>query len=217
MSKEICESLHIDSAQYFINIPLSKWTPMNSYLVCRALTDFGIIEGSAVIGTLRTKVFDSTDTQRPDSYSVVHSNYGWIVTATGKIMDPCNWVQFPDAKYAHISDPDGRYYDGIDPMAINASQLPVHYHSDEIYAIRRGLHKEVIGRILELKVEVPGLTMTEAAFIANLPLQALGCNAKIIYEFLIRCGLSRIIPIQSVRRIFPQMARDFAGSFYNKQ
>lgn len=216
MKTEITDGMLVKTAAFNIGIPLSDWTPQLSYLVCRALVDENMLPGKAVIGTLRERVYDSRHEGQQPGYAIVYSNYAWIDTGDG-LIDPCKWGPSGADKSVLHTGHSLSYFSGIDPLAVTRNELPVHYTSDELYPIRRGYEKETLNRLLGFKEEVPGLTMVEAAYLAERPPDELGRNCRILYEFLIKNKLNKLIPLSHVQRIFPQMAKASPRSFRSPQ
>lgn len=215
MKSELKCEFHVNLHASYIDVPIQYWTPELSYLVCRALTDEGIIEGVSLIGSLRNLAYIPADGNGSKGFELASTNYAWIETSGGQVIDPCDWEVRPDGKYFYQRENTGRYYQGQDPLLLSASQLPTHYSSDELFNLSRGLQKEVFGRLLELDVEVAGITMPEAAYVAKQPLQRLGGHAKMVYEFLIANGMSKLIPLKQVAVIFPQLASACPNKFLN--
>ncbi|EIZ1085925.1 hypothetical protein MPI44_004473 [Klebsiella oxytoca] len=213
MNDTITEGISANLASLYINVPLNDWTPRLSYLVCRALVDNAILPGKAVIGVLRERFFESYDEGRPDGYSVRHSNYAWIDAGDEELFDPCKPEYLTSDKFIFKTKSSDEYFSPIDPLTMTIRDLPTHYSSDEIYPVRRGLHKEVFSRLLGFRVEVAGLTMTEVAYLSALPLSQLGKNDKLLYEFLVKNNLSRLLPLKNVEKVFPQMAKASPLSF----
>ncbi|OTA14238.1 hypothetical protein Xvie_03896 [Xenorhabdus vietnamensis] len=167
MDLSITDGICIDFTSMYIDIPVTNWTPKFSYLVCRGLVDNGILPGKAVIGMFRKRVFDSFDKERPDGYTVVYSNYAWIDAGEDGLIDPCNWNHAGTEKTLLQVERSDAYFCAVDPLNISNNDLPAHYISDELYPIPRGLHKETFNRLLNFKIEVAGLTMVEAAYLAR--------------------------------------------------
>lgn len=213
MNDTITEGISAYLASLYINVPLNDWTPKLSYLVCRGLVDNGILPGKAVIGVLRERFYESYDEERPDGYSVRHSNYAWIDAGDEGIFDPCNPDHLITDKFLFKTKLSAEYYSPVDPLTMTMRDLPTHYSSDELYPVRRGLHKEVFSRLLGFRVEVAGLTMTEAAYLSALPLNELGRSDKLLYEFLIKNNLSKLLSLRYVEKIFPHMAKSSPQSF----
>lgn len=213
MDSEEIKGINVNSAALCINVPLKYWLPKFSYLVCRGLVDNKILPGKAVIGVLRERFYESKDDERPDGFSVRFSNYAWIDSGDKGLFDPCNPENLSESKYIFHTKSFSEYYSPVNPLTMNLSELPKHYLSDEIYPIRRGLHKQVFSWLLGLKVEVSGLTMTEIAYLSELPLKKLGNYDKLLYEFLINNNLSKLIPIKNIEVVFPQMAYSYPSSF----
>lgn len=201
------------SAALYINVPLNDWTPAFSYIVCRGLVDKCILPGKAVIGILRERYFNPCDVSRPSGYSVKYSNYAWIDAGEHGIFDPCKPGHLLEYEYIYQTDPSGSYFSPVEPLMMAVNELPTHYSYDEIYPVNRGLHKEVFSRLLGFDAAVSGLTMTEVAYISALPLDVLGRNSKLVYEFLIKNNLSQLIPLKNARKIFPRMAYASPHSF----
>ncbi|ELY4881513.1 hypothetical protein ACLI07_23120 (plasmid) [Providencia huaxiensis] len=207
MNPEIVDGIRADSVANYIDIPLSSWTPKQSYLVCRGLVDNGIVPGKVVIGAFRERVFESFYEDHDDGYAVVHFNYAWIDAGENGVIDPCRSdLNHADQRLFH-SPLTQEYHAPIDPLEMKSADLPPHYAIDELFPLKRGLHKEVVNRLLGYKVEVAGLTMIEAAYLATLPVLTLGDNAKMIYLFLMQNNLNKLIPIDNVEKFFPRLAR----------
>ncbi len=207
MNQEIVEGIRADSVASYIDIPLVSWTPQLSYLVCRGLVDNGLLPGKVVIGAFRERVFESFYEEHEDGYAVVHFNYAWIDAGENGVIDPCRSdLSHADKRLFH-SPLTLEYHAPVDPLEMNRADLPPHYTTDELYPLKRGLHKEVMCRLLGYKVQVAGLTMIEAAYLATLPVLTLGDNAKMIYLFLMKNNLNKLIPINNVKKIFPRVAR----------
>jgi hypothetical protein len=207
MKPEIIDGIRADSAARYIDVPFSRWTPNLSYLVCRGLVDNGIVPGKVVIGAFRERVFESFYEDRPDGYTILHSNYAWVDAGEVGVIDPCRSdFNHPDKSLFH-SPLTLEYHAPINPLEMSVAALPPHYSSDEQFTLNRGLHKVVISRLLGFKVEVAGLTMIEAAYLATLPLSTLGDHAKMVYLFLMQNHLNRLIPINNVKKIFPQLVK----------
>lgn len=213
MTVTVTEGVSAYLAALYIKVPLNNWTPKLSYLVCRGLVDNGILPGKAVIGVMRERFFESCDDGRPHGYSVRCSNYAWIDAGDEGLFDPCKQDHLIAGKYIFQTKPSAEYFSPLDPLSMTISDLPTHYSSDEVYPVRRGLHKEVLSRLLGFKVEIAGLTMTEAAYLSALPLSELGKYDKLLYEFLIQNNLSKLILLPSVKKVFPQMAKNSPQSF----
>ncbi|WP_243211224.1 hypothetical protein JQ760_027710 (plasmid) [Klebsiella pneumoniae] len=213
MNDTITEGINAYLASLYINMPLNDWTPKLSYLVCRGLVDNGILQGKTVIGVLRERYLESYDEERPAGYSVRYSNYAWIDTGGEVIFDPCRPEYLVSEKYIFQTKLSAEYFSPINPLTMTTRDLPTHYNSEEIYPVRRGLHKEVFSRLLGFRVEVNGLTMTEAAYLSAQPLNELGENAKLLYEFLIKNNLSKLLLLQNVKKVFPQIAKVSPQSF----
>ncbi|EOC0011570.1 hypothetical protein ACI0X9_003254 [Cronobacter turicensis] len=216
MNTDSKEIIDVCFAEREILIPSKSWVPEKSYLISRELVDRNILKGKAYIGTLREQLYEPYDDGRK-VFKVLHTNYGWVELNNGLVIDPCSFIKSADANTLQPVSNIGQFYGGLNPQEITTTQIPMHYNSDELYPIIRGLHKEVFGRLLGFKVEVSGLTILEAAFIANLPIEKLGKNSKLVYEFLLRNGLSRLIPYKHVKVVFPQMAKSRPNAFYEEQ
>lgn len=205
--------IHLNSTSAYIGIPLKLWTPKLSYLICRRMLQEGILSGTAYIGLKRVRVYSSLVDSKMDGYDVINSCYGWIETDGGLIVDPLDWQDNEDGKYIHHSAKPDDYSYGCDPLNVSASNLPKHYVSDESFNIRRGLHKETFSRLLGYNSEVSGLTMTEVAYLANLPLSQLGSPGRMTFDFLIENKLSKLIQLKHAIIINPQMAKYSPESF----
>ncbi|MGQ6030163.1 hypothetical protein ACUNHT_14625 [Serratia sp. IR-2025] len=213
MSNTITEGINSYLASLYINMSLKDWTPKSSYLVCRGLVDNGILHGDAVIGVLRERFFESYDEERPDGYSVRYSNYAWIDAGSEGLFDPCRPDFLHPDKCIFKTKLSAEYFSPVNPLTMTINDLPSHYNSDENYPVRRGLHKEVFSRLLGFRVEVEGLTMTEVAYLSALPLNELGKNSKLVYEFLIKNNLSKLLLLKNVEKVFPQLAKASPQSF----
>lgn len=212
MNTKSLDVIDITLAERLISIPSESWTPKISYLVSREMVDNEILEGNAFIGTLRKQVFE-TYCEGRKSFAIQQTNYGWVQLKNGFIVDPCRIILHGNKKTLKPVENIGQFYNGLDPLNITTDEIPVHYNSDELFPVLRGKHKEVLSRLLGFKVEVSGLTMIEAAYIANLSLDGLGTNRKLVYEFLIRSGLTKLIPYKNVKVVFPQMAASLPEVF----
>ncbi len=216
--KHVSYMNEVHYAGYCIGIPANEWTHKNSYLVCRSLLALGFVSGTAMIGTLRKIVRPALNSLEHDIYSVIHTQYGWIDDGLGKVIDPCLWLRYganpfnKDFLHPMVTD---EYSFEVDPLIMKASDMPIHYIPDELFPLRRGLLRETCRRILAYDMQVDGLNMTEAAFISAQPLSLFGRDAKLVYEFLISAGLSKLLPLSHVQRIHPSLAHKASDSFFN--
>jgi len=194
-------------------IALRRWNAKLSYLACRELVDRKIISGKAMLGTYREPNLDPSDNELL-GYTIKHTNYGWIVTDNGLIFDPCNCVAGSDRPVPLITSQNESYYAAIDPLTAEIEDIPDHYESDEIFQLKPGLHREVFSQILDYFIGIKGLTMLEAAVIANQNFDRLQPYNKLVYEYLVDQKLSKLIPLNNIKKSHPHLARKSPGHFY---
>ena len=216
MTNKFIDGLRLISCSYHIDFPYSSWTSANSYLVCRALVDNYVIEGTAMIGTRMNKEKDAINKGDRGIYTVGNTQYGWINLPDNSVLDPCHWLheQLKNEPQFIIQADKNCYVGGINPIICDRREIPKHYEPDAIFVIKRGVMRELCSRILGYELQVESLTMAEVAYISSRPLSEFGSYARLIYEHFITLGLSKLLPITKVSRVHPSIARRHSNLFW---
>ncbi|MEX6186104.1 hypothetical protein AB6G20_21800 [Providencia hangzhouensis] len=172
-----------------------------SYLLCRQLLKKGYIEGEAVIGIYKQELVHTPETDLAYTNSILQ--YSWIETKAHTVIDPL--IDFRDGnREINLIERDKtpNYHAGVNPLKITKELLPEHRCSDEVFTLMRGAESEAMRRILGLEQNPNGITMTEAAYIANYhTCDYLGYD-RIILNFFIKHKLTPIIINESVAALF---------------
>ncbi|WP_434526457.1 hypothetical protein [Photorhabdus asymbiotica] len=217
MNKSIIEELQLISTSYYIGIPYTEWSAQNSYLVCRALVDECVISrGVPLIGTRRELKKEASKDGDYGVYTLGNTQYGWISLPDGTVIDPCEFTRCTveeDEPHFSIRENQGCYMWGVDPTRCSRSELPQHHIADEIFNVKRGVMRELCSRILGYTLQVEGLTMAEAAYIASQPLSAFDRHSRLIYEHFMMLGLNKLLPLTQVSKVHPLIARKSWRSF----
>ena len=172
-----------------IGVPLHDW-PGNCYAIATRIVEAGIVEGRAVYGhylgpVAKGSIFSGRGLIR----------HGWIVTKTGRIIDPTRWVFDNSTPYILDTGAQDPAYDEGGNGLMRAMQRPVPDH-------------DAMGKKIELPVEAQGLITTllgrsapqshlcwaEAHWLATLSLGVLGEHARELYATLVAAGLQALIP-----------------------
>nr|WP_319381985.1 hypothetical protein [Proteus mirabilis]QHE90029.1 hypothetical protein [Proteus mirabilis]WBR55673.1 hypothetical protein [Proteus mirabilis] len=163
-----------------------------SYLLCRQLLKEEYIEGEAVIGIYKKELVQTPETELAYTNSILQ--YSWIETKAHTIIDPL--IDFRAGNQAvnlNERSKTANYHAGVNPLKITKELLPKHRCSDEVFTLMRGAESEAMRRILGLEQNPNGITMTEAAYIANYhTCNYLGYD-RIILNFFIKHKLTSIL------------------------
>lgn len=212
------DGLSIAATSYFIGMPVNSWSEPKSYIICRALTDQGVIDGTAMIGIRRKMVRDRLNPGDRGLYQITNTQYGWIKLADGGIIDPCKIIgqthYEPETCY-QIQDDEECYIRGIDPVLCLRDSLPEHLVSDELFPLTRGVMRDTCSRLLGHRLHVQALTMSEAAYLMSRPLSDFERYSRLVYEYFIRMGLSSMMSLSKIKTIHPQLARKNWQLFLN--
>lgn len=172
-----------------------------SYVLCRHLTDNRLVRGESVIGTYQRELVAAPETNLP--FVTEYIEYAWIETEDGMIVDPCENVRLNMADINLTKkEKKHNYFGAINPTAINRKQLPKHCTANEVFTLKQGTESEAVRRILDYEKNVTGLTMTEAAYIANLHRADYLGYERIILKFLVNRHLETIINKDSLQNLF---------------
>ncbi|WP_338885805.1 hypothetical protein [Xenorhabdus sp. TH1] len=172
-----------------------------SYVLCRHLTDNSVVDGVSVIGTYKRELVTAPETNLP--FTTAFIEYAWIEKGNGKIVDPCENLRL-NKTGVNLTEKEKslNYFDEINPTNVNNKQLPKHCTANEIFTLKKGAESEAVRRILDYETNIFGLTMTEAAYIANLNLAGYLGYERIIMKLLINRHLKSIINKENFKNLF---------------
>ncbi|MBP6082142.1 MAG: hypothetical protein KA732_12795 [Providencia sp.] len=165
-----------------------------SYLLCRQLLKERYIEGEAVIGIYKQELVQTPETDLAYTNSILQ--YSWIETKAHNVIDPL--IAFRTGNIAIDLTERNKtvnYHAGVNPLKITQELLPEHRCSDEVFTLMRGAESEAMRRILGLEQNPNGVTMTEAAFVANLSVKQYLGYERIMMKFFIKHHLEALLDL----------------------
>lgn len=198
-------------------VPLERW-PGSCYAVAVALVRSGLLpSGSrAVYGLWRGPI-------APTGHfgaraGIPFTGHGWVELPSGQVLDPTRWV---------FEDVPGYLYVGADPVSddpdtraslerdracydegggrLRAATLPPFPAADPTDTTHRRMSTLPPPEVLSLLVGhgyVSGpLTVQQAMWLANLPVDLLGELADPAYGWLEECGLLAFVPIDNLMKV----------------
>jgi hypothetical protein len=188
----------IKQAEETIKIPASSWKG-NCHGIANKLLESGLVCGKLRYGSWLGPVEKgSMFVNRPRGY--IH--HGWIEQINGDIIDPTRFEFEQKEPYIYVGKND--FYDaGSNTYLLNNMRPAPKYSKD---ARQETLHIEdeeafmfvadMLGSPTDENDNIT-ITINQAFWLANLPLQILGKLAKPVYLALIECGQRALIPMDN--------------------
>jgi len=184
-----------------IGIPIEKWRG-NCHGVASLLLQHGLVIGKLRYGHWTGPVSEKSIFGKYPRGLVRH---GWIELKDGTIVDPTRFEFEHKQPYIYVGNND--YYDagGNKIKLVNLKPAPEYNPSEKqvIISITYPSAMELVKELLKMKMKTKAksekltITLMQAFWIANLPLQLFEGLAKPIYQALIDAELGAFIPIDN--------------------
>lgn len=174
-----------------IKIPVKHW-PGNCYAIATAMVKANVVRGKPTYGHYHGFISDLCDKfgGRP------FTHHGWITRKT-TIVDPTRWVFEARDPYIYVGPKDNRDYDmgGNELRKIQMQPFPEFNKEQDCWSIPPHLHA-FVQHATDLKLSK--LCAVQVAWLANLPIDMLGEDAKSVFLWIINdVGFSGMIPIDN--------------------
>ena len=179
-----------------IGVELVDW-PGNCYAVACQMLKYKVVKGRPAYGNYHGPVAPSSR-----FFGKIVVRHGWIERADGMIVDPTRWVFEGVEPYIYEGLPSMEYDGGANLLRARfARPAPIFDLNKQMVAVPVGEARELFSGLLGMS-EVRAEINTEQAFwLGNMPLQALGGHAKVVYQALAEMRLKMFIPIDNYERI----------------
>lgn len=198
--------IDVNEAARQIGIPLARW-PGNCHAIAIAFIEAGIppLGGEAVYGHYLGPVAEDS------MFSATHRAVGFVRHGWVECPEPAGWVIDPtryvfEGKLPYVYHGPGDEYDrggnrfraatmgpapAFDPESTDPTYTTLGLDFGSAY---------LIADLLDDDRRV--VSMEQALWLANLPIEMLGGFAMEVYAWLVVCGLDAFIPIDNKRAIF---------------
>ena len=180
-----------------IGIPVERWKG-NCYAIACKIIEHGIVEGRAVHGT-----YFGTISQTGYFKGQSIARHGWIEKSDGTIVDPTLWVFLDVCPFIHEGPLNKDFYDeGSSKLRLmTLSPQPEYSTSDRQLTLPDDTTQSAaIKQILNVDRDV--ISLPEAFWVANLPLDDLKELAKTVYQALIKMNFKGFIPTDHYIKVF---------------
>lgn len=184
-----------------IGLPLPQWIS-NCYHVACSVVEAKMVNGRPVYGNYHGPIHPlSIFARKP----IVR--HGWIVRSDGMVVDPTRWVFEMAAPTIYVGNPSHEYDEGANRLrAAHARPAPIFDPLKQMVAVPEGPARELFAALLGM-TQVRLKVNTEQAFhLGNMPLQALGADARAVYEALVQMKLEVFIPVDNFRKVMAEAA-----------
>jgi len=205
--------IQIEDVEKTIKIPAERWRG-KCHQIAALMLEHKLVKGKLRYGHWTGPVVNGSKFEKyPDG--LVH--HGWIELPNGQIVDPTRFEFEQKAPYIYVGKND--YYDAgsnkyrLDnmkpPPKYNAleKQITLEINDDDCPIVTPSYSMDAIQLIEDLlernvKDGKVNVTVKQAFWLANLPLQILDKAAKPIYSALIRAEMSGLIPFDNRKLVF---------------
>ena len=179
-----------------IGMELGKW-PGNCYAVACQMLKSKVVKGRPAYGNYHGPVAPSSM-----FFGKVVVRHGWIERADGMIVDPTRWVFEGVEPYIYEGLPSMEYDEGANLLRAGfARPAPIFNPDKQMVAVPHGETRELFSALLGMSEVRPEINTEQALWLGNMPLQALGGNAKPVYEALTAMSLKVFVPIDNYKRV----------------
>lgn len=182
-----------------IEVPLASW-PGNCYAVATSMVRCKVVKGRAVYGNYLGAIHPA---------SMFHGKpvvrHGWVVQKDGLIVDPTRWVFESADPYVYVGLPTLEYDEGANLLrAQYARPAPIYDPNKQMATVPEGPARELFAALLGMS-EVRAKVNTEQVFyLANMALQHLGEDAKLVYQTVLQMELQVFVPVDNYRKVMGQ-------------
>lgn len=192
--------MDIQTIEQAIGLKTKYWKG-ECYSVACDILNANLVEGRAVHGSYFGKI---VKTSMFYSKGLKMARHGWIETPDGKIIDPTRWVFEDVTPYIHETTVDDPEYDKASSRLRKASMNPQpEYNPDaKQFTIPDNKSGTAVRSVLCLSQDRKTVSFEEVFWMANLPLDTLGLQAKDIYFLLEEWGCKAFIPADHQVEIF---------------
>ena len=204
---ESLDHLCVREAEAAIGIPVEEWAG-NCHGISELLLTHGVVKGKLRYGHWTGPVSSDTDFSKYPKGLVRH---GWIELPDKRIVDPTRYVFESVEPYIYVGEND--YYDAGGNVFRKENMRPVPQFSEsekQVILASEDLAEQFIfeslGRVAE-NGSVP-VTIKQAFWLANLPLDILGVAARQIYQALILAEQGALIPFDNQQLVFEEVDRE---------
>lgn len=187
-------SFNIEEVAKIIDVPIEKWGG-RCHEIARLMLDKKLVVGKLRYGHWLGLVSEKSMFGKYPNGLVRH---GWIELDDGNIVDPTRFEFEQKEPYIYVGKND--YYDAGGNIWRMKMMVPAPEFSEEEKHVILSVNSDATMNLLEEMLKVNGslgkiiITVKQAFWLANLPLQAFEGLAKPIYEALIEAKLGAFIP-----------------------
>lgn len=195
------KQLNVRAVEKTIRIPAEKWRG-RCHEIAALLLKHKLVRGKLRYGHWTGIVMKGS---RLDYYPNGLVRHGWVELADGTIVDPTRFDFEQKPPYIYVGKND--YYDagGNLERLSTLSPAPKFDPQDKLLLLQISDNPTASFLISNLQRPIRNhqlvITIHQAFWLANLPLQILGKNAKQIYKSLIAAGQEGLIPIDNNQMI----------------
>lgn len=177
-------------------MPLGEWAG-NCYAVSCAMLERGVVRGRAVYGIYWGPVDESSM-----FYGKQVVRHGWIECDDGALVDPTRWVFESAEPYIYVGRLSEDYDEGANRLrAYLARPAPMFDPEKPMVTVPGTREREVFAFLLGMDVVTSKINAEQAFWLGNLTLDALGEDAKVVYQALESMGLQAFIPVDNYMKI----------------
>ncbi len=173
-------------------ISADKWEGFCHHIACYTL-DSGLVKGKARYGHFRGKVHPKSifaDNPVPQ--------HGWIELEDGSIIDPTRWAFENKKPYIyHASESTDYDAGGNDLRREMMSDQPAYTDTERQIEIPDTNEAIALRSVLGIDTTRNVISISEAMWVANLPLDMLDIVAKPVFETLVAMKLTVFIPVDN--------------------
>lgn len=193
--------LDVNSVSETIGMPIENWRG-KCHEVAGLLLKHRVVRGKLRYGHWTGPVVEGS---KFDYYPNGLVRHGWIELADGTIVDPTRFDFEQKPPYIYVGEND--YYDAGGNLERLAKITPAPKFDPANKLLVLQILDNPTASFLISNLQRPirnrqlVITILQAFWLANLPLQVLGKNAKTIYTSLIDAGQEGLIPIDNKQMI----------------
>lgn len=180
----------IEEIESIIGIPVNEWVG-KCHLIANEFLKYNLIKGKLCYGNY----FGYIDSESIFSdYDFPH--HGWVLLDDGRIFDPTRWVFENVEPYFYIDfDFIGEYdFGGNKFRELISSPKPDYNEKSRQFELNQD-SKSIFQNLIGCDREF--ISIEEIMWVANLSINILSSNAKIVFEYISDNGLGAFIPIDN--------------------
>lgn len=190
-------------AEAALGIPAVDWAG-HCHEIASAIVDAGLVDGHAVYGDWLGDISEKGHFRDHRGWPFIH--HGWIVLRDGRVLDPTRWAFEGKDPYLYVGSVGTEYDEGGNQRRWATLEPPPCARPGDKIVPTEGISSSGLAQIRGLLGDQPVLTIPMLVWVANLPVEALGDGAALVYGAIMDVGYDALIPSDNLMLVARQSA-----------